>query len=181
MLAKLRTGNPKTCPTAIWVSDGGRIPMIEQDLARFIESPVMQIIGTAAEALKPEIGRGAGAWASGDRRRIHLVLSAWQWPATVANLKANGRVAVTFSRPADYVSYQVKGEARLRAAGPEEVQLSGRYLVEMVSTLMRLGIAAEMIAPWLSNRDPVLASIDVTDIFLQTPGAKAGTRLWSAA
>jgi len=154
--------------------------MIEEDLARFIESPVMQIIGTADEVLKPEIGRGAGAWASPDRRMIHVVLSAWQWPGTVANLKANGRVAVTFSRPADYVSYQVKGEATLRAAEAEEIDRSGRYLIGMVSTLMRLGIAAEIISPWLSNRDPVLASIAVSDIFLQTPGAKAGSRLWSA-
>ncbi|KSV88737.1 hypothetical protein N181_16180 [Sinorhizobium fredii USDA 205] len=157
------------------------MPMIEEDLASFIQSPVMQIVGTADEALKPEIGRGAGAWASADRRMVHLVMSAWQWPGTVANLKANRRVAVTFSRPADYVSYQVKGEATLRSAEPDEIDRSGRYLVDMVSTLMRLGIPAEMIAPWLSNRDPFLVSIEVSDIFLQTPGAKAGTRLWSAA
>lgn len=155
--------------------------MIEEDLARFVESPVMQIIGTADAALRPEIGRGAGAWASADRQSVHLVLSAWQWPGTVANLKANARVAVTFSRPVDYVTYQIKGEARLRAVVPEEIERSGRYLVDMVSSLMRLGIAAEIIAPWLSNRNPVLVSIAVSDIFLQTPGAKAGTRLWSAA
>ena len=155
--------------------------MIDENLARFIESPVMQIIGTADEALKPEIGRGAGAWASADRRVIHLVLSGWQWPGTVANLKTNGRVAITFSRPADYVSYQIKGEATLRAAQVEEIERSSRYLVDMVSTLMRLGVAAEIIAPWLSNRDALLVSIAVAEIFLQTPGALAGTRLWSAA
>ncbi len=155
--------------------------MIDEDLARFIESPVMQIIGTADTALRPEIGRGAGAWVSADRRSIHLVLSGWQWPATVINLRENGRAAVTFSRPADYVSYQIKGEATLRSAEPEEVERSGRYLVAMVSTLMRLGIAAEIIAPWLSNRNPLLVSIEASDIFLQTPGAKAGTRIWSAA
>ncbi|OAP36648.1 hypothetical protein AU381_19370 [Sinorhizobium glycinis] len=154
--------------------------MIEEDLASFIESPVMQIVGTADEALKPEIGRGAGAWASADRRRVFLVLSAWQWPGTVANLKANGRVAVTFARPADYVSYQVKGAATLQSAVADEIDRSARYLAEMVSTLMRLGIPAEVIAPWLSNRDPFLVGIEVSDIFLQTPGAKAGTRLWSA-
>ena len=154
--------------------------MIDVDLTNFIESPVMQIIGSADPARKPEIGRGAGAWASADRQRVELVFSVWQWPGTFSNLKANRSIAVTFARPNDYVSYQIKGNAALRRAEQQEIERSSRYLVEIVSTLMRLGLSAEIIAAWLSNRDPVLVSIDVSTIFIQTPGAKAGTRIWSA-
>lgn len=140
----------------------------------------MQIIGSADPARKPEIGRGAGAWASADRRRVELVFSTWQWPGTLSNLKSNGGIAITFARPSDYVSYQIKGNAALRNAEPQDVDRSARYLVEIVSTLMRLGLSAEVIAAWLSNRDPVLVSIEISAIFIQTPGAKAGTKIWSA-
>lgn len=49
---------------------------------------------------------------------------------------------MTFARPNDYVSYQIKGNAVLRKAEPQEVDRSARYLVEIVSTLMRLGTDA---------------------------------------
>ncbi|NKN37554.1 hypothetical protein HFC70_14470 [Agrobacterium sp. a22-2] len=153
--------------------------MFQEEIAHFVQSPVMQIIGTADDQRRPEIGRGAGGWVSMERGIVEMVVSAWQWPGTITNLRQNGRVAVTFSRPSDYESYQIKGDAILRPANAEEIERSSRYLVDIVSTLMRLGLSAEIISPWLSNRDPMLIAIQVSSIFVQTPGAKAGTRLWS--
>jgi hypothetical protein len=98
--------------------------MFDEVLAEFIESPVMQIVGSAGLARRPGIGRGVGAWISSERDLVHVVISSWQWPDTVTNLQANDRIAVTFSRPADYVSYQIKGRARLRLAEPDEVDRS---------------------------------------------------------
>jgi hypothetical protein len=154
--------------------------MIDVELAGFIEGQVMQVVGTAGASRKPEIGRGIGAW-SDDLKTIELVVSAWQWPQTVANLRDNSRIALTLARPTDYVSYQIKGTATVREATAVEIERSSRYMVSIVSTLMRLGMTPEMIAPWLTNREPVLAIIEPTSVFVQTPGAKAGSRVWSAA
>ncbi len=153
--------------------------MLDHELAAFIESPVMQIIGTADADNRPEVGRGVGAWPL-DGRRIAIVVSAWQWPGTVANLRENGMIAATFSRPSDYVTYQIKGRAEVRDAAAAEIERSERYMVAMVSALMRLGIAPDIIAPWLTHRDARLVTIDVASVFVQTPGAKAGSKLWSA-
>jgi hypothetical protein len=153
--------------------------MFGDEIAGFIESPVMQIIGSSNSARRPEIGRAVGAWVSSGDDTIDLVTSAWQWPETVANLRENGRIAVTFARPSDYVSYQLKGQATIRPAGPEEVERSSQYIVAIVSTQMRLGMLPELIMPVLSNRDPMLITMRVASVFVQTPGSRAGDRIWS--
>ena len=155
--------------------------MFQEDFAAFIESPVMQIIGSANAARKPEVARGAGTWASADRKSLFMVVSAWQWPQTVANFRDNSKAAATFTRPSDYVSYQVKGTAEMRPARPEEAERSARYMVEIVSIQMKLGLLPELIMPVLGNRDPMVITLRVASIFVQTPGAQAGTRIWSAA
>ncbi|SSC66983.1 pyridoxamine 5'-phosphate oxidase family protein [Ciceribacter selenitireducens] len=149
--------------------------MLDSELAAFIESPVMQIVGTADAARRPGIARGVGAWCTG-RGAVDLVLSAWQWPQTIANIEENGRIAVTFSRPSDYVTYQIKGMAILRPASPAEIERSAGYTVSIVSTLMRNGLLPEIIAPWLTARDAVVATIRISSVYVQTPGAQAGTK-----
>lgn len=149
--------------------------MLDSELAAFIESPVMQIVGTADAARRPGIARGVGAWCTG-RDAVDLVLSAWQWPQTIANIEENGRIAVTFSRPSDYVTYQIKGTASLRPASPAEIERSAGYTVSIVSTLMRNGLLPEIIAPWLTARDAVVATIRMSSVYVQTPGAQAGTK-----
>ncbi|CDZ34940.1 Hypothetical protein NGAL_HAMBI1145_25840 [Neorhizobium galegae bv. officinalis] len=153
--------------------------MFGDEIAGFIESPVMQIIGSSNATRRPEIGRAVGAWISTGSDRIDLVTSAWQWPETVANLRENGRIAVTFARPSDYVSYQLKGQATIRRAEPDEVERSSQYIVAIVSTQMRLGMLPELIMPVLSNRDPMLITMRVASVFVQTPGSRAGDRIWS--
>jgi hypothetical protein len=154
--------------------------MLDAELVAFIESPVMQIVGTANAARRPGIARGVGAWCAGGRDTVDLVLSAWQWPETVANIEESGRIAVTFSRPSDYVTYQIKGMATLRPADEGEIERSASYTVSIVSTLMRNGLLPEIIAPWLTTRDAVVATIAVSSVYVQTPGAQAGTKRASA-
>ncbi len=149
---------------------------MDRNLADFIESPVMQIVGTSGPSRQPEVARAAGAW-SENSNSLHLVVSAWQWPQTITNLRDNGRIAVTFARPSDYVSYQIKGVATLRAASGAERERSSRYVAAMISVLMKLGVMPEMASPWFTNKDPVLVAVEVASVFVQTPGARAGTRL----
>lgn len=150
--------------------------MLDAELAAFIESPVMQIVGTAGPTRRPEIARGVGAWRAGDRDTVNLILSAWQWPQTIANIEDNGHIAATFSRPSDYVTYQIKGTATLRPADEAEIERSAGYTVAIVSALMRNGLLPEIIAPWLTTHDAVVATIKVSAVYVQTPGAQAGAK-----
>jgi hypothetical protein len=149
---------------------------IDPDVAEFLESPVMIIVGTCGDGGRPAIGRAVGARVHGGGV-IELVVSAWQWPSTAANVRANGRIAATFARPSDYVSYQVKGAATLRAADAADLALSERYMTSIVAALALLGLERRLVAPWLTHRDAVVVLLAADTMFVQTPGKKAGQQV----
>ncbi|WP_274423839.1 hypothetical protein [Chelativorans sp. YIM 93263] len=149
---------------------------LDQDLANFMSSPVMIILGTSNDALQPEIGRAVGALVRLDGE-IELVLSAWQWPGTLSNVRANGRLSATFARPSDYVSYQVKGHAVVVPPTEEHRAGAAAYIESISAVLAELGLEREVSAPWLVNRDLAALSLSVDSVFVQTPGAKAGQML----
>lgn len=153
--------------------------LMEIDLKRFVASPVMIIIGTCDIAKSPTIGRGVGARVAGGDC-LEVLFSAWQWPQTTANLRENGRMAVTFARASDYVSYQLKGRAELLDAGAEDHDRSQRYAANMIAVLEGLGLDRKIVVPWLGDRELLVARMTVEEVYVQTPGPKAGTAVGAA-
>ena len=150
---------------------------IDAELAAFLESPVMIILGTGAEGV-PEIGRGLGASVDEGGEALHVMVSAWQWPETVANARANGRIAATFARPADYVAYQVKGRVDLIAPPTPALHACAmRYAASIAEALAELGQPPDRTAPWRSERDLMALRIRPEQVFVQTPGPRAGSLL----
>ena len=151
--------------------------LIDAELGAFLESPVMIVIGTGAKGAA-EIGRGLGAAVEDAGKTLHLVVSAWQWPETVAQARTTGRIAVTFARPADYVTYQVKGQVdRVAPLTPFLRACAERYASGIVQVLAGLGLPPELTAPWRSERDLVALHIRPGQVFVQTPGPHAGSPL----
>lgn len=150
---------------------------IDDALARFLVSPVMVIVGSRDAAHRAEIGRAVGVRAAAGESAFEIVISTWQWPDTVANLAAEGAAAVTFSRPGDYATYQLKGMAEVRPADDADRRLAARYIRDVTATLAELGLHPDVIAPWLCDRDLVTARVRLVAAFLQTPGAQAGAPL----
>jgi hypothetical protein len=151
--------------------------VIDAELVRFMESAVMIIVGTCDDALRPQIGRAVGAIAGEATRGVDLIVSNWQWPETIANVRRNGRVAVTFARPSDYVSYQVKGRATVIPASAAHRARAARYVEAMTATLVGNGLDARITTPWLVDREPAALRLAAEMMFVQTPGDKAGQRL----
>ncbi|WP_114853033.1 pyridoxamine 5'-phosphate oxidase family protein [Bosea caraganae] len=149
---------------------------IDAETARFLASPVMIILGTADSLGRPAIGRGLGCRFHTDGR-MELAFSRWQWPRTAADIAATGQLAATWARPSDYVSYQLKGRAELREAGPGERDAAQRYCSDVSGVLTGLGVAPEQVAHWLTTQDLVLARLTVTEAYIQTPGQRAGVAL----
>lgn len=147
---------------------------LSDEIQRFIASSVMIIIGTRDADNRPAIGRAVGARITG-QDTLEALVSAWQWPETVANLAANGQTAMTFARPTDYVSYQLKGVADLYAAAAADQALCRDYCSGMVRLFDGLGVAQVLAAPWLSDRELRVVRLSVREVYVQTPGSKAGT------
>jgi hypothetical protein len=150
---------------------------IDAALATFLESPVMIIVASCDDGLLPQIARAAGAVIDRAKGRVDLIVSGWQWPQTIINVGRNGRLAVTFARPADYVSYQLKGRAAVIPASVAHRQRAQHYIEAMIETFAGLGLDRAVAAPWLVDREPQVLRLAVETIFVQTPGEKAGSIL----
>jgi hypothetical protein len=151
--------------------------LIDQDLAVFMESPVMIILGSCDDSLQPQIGRAAGAIVDAQEGRVDLMVCAQEWPMTVVNVRQNGRLSATFARPGDYVSYQAKGRASVNAASDSQRTRSKDYIETMTSTLVALGLDRSVATPWFADRELLTLSLFIEAVFVQTPGEKAGQML----
>jgi hypothetical protein len=148
---------------------------ISTELARFLEGPVMIILGTADAEGRPAIGRAVGARVFVAQQRLELMVAGWQWPETLAHVAATGRLAATFSRPSDYETYQLKGSAGLREADEDDLRLAERYRAEVERVLAEQSLAPGMAAHWLISRDLAVVRLAVEEVYVQTPGPGAGT------
>lgn len=159
------------------MSPPARLPIVDAALAAFLQGEAMIIVGTHGEAGRPEIARAVGAtMAAPDLVTLHI--SQWQWPQTLADLRANGRIAATFSRPEDYVSHQIKGRVRhILPADPAQCAAAARYSRTMAAVLARLGVPPAVSTPWREVRDLAAVTMAVEEVFVQTPGPGAGRRL----
>lgn len=89
-------------------------------------------------------------------------------------MRDNGRAAITFARPHDYVTYQLKGAARIAEPDTQALALASRYIGGITEVLCQLGLQRRLIEPWLTQREAVAIRLDIESVFDQTPGSKAG-------
>jgi hypothetical protein len=150
---------------------------IDAALATFLEGPVMIIVASCDDRLLPQIARAAGAVIDRAKGRVDLIVSGWQWPQTITNVGRDSRLAVTFARPNDYVSYQLKGRAAVIPASAAHRQRAQHYIEAMIETFAGLGLDRAVAAPWLVDLEPQVLRLAVDTIFVQTPGEKAGSIL----
>lgn len=155
--------------------------LIPDDLAELFMGGVSILVGTRDAGLRPEATRGVGAIVHPDRDRLTVFLPVQASTRAVANLRDNGLIAVGFSNMLDHKTIQVKGKAEeIRPATDEERAVVTRYHAAFAEILYMVGIPRGT-----SGRFNVWPSVAVTfrvsDLFLQTPGPKAGERLGASA
>lgn len=152
--------------------------MIEADVASFIEGRVMILIATRNAAHRPMIGRATGARFDAESGRIALLVSASQWPDAVGAARPGLPIAATFVEPATYRAYQIKGPVvDQRPANAVERARGTRYVEDMLRTMGALGVTRLQLSSTLSDRDLVRISFLPRDVFVQTPGPRAGQRV----
>ena len=143
-------------------------------LLDFFTRPLMCILGAADATGRPAAGRGVGFDLLEDRETIDILFSGWQWPGLETAIAASGKLAATFVSPADYVTFQIKGSATLRATEPADLDHAARFVAAATGALVSLGVAPDMIAVWLTPREARVARLRISEIYVQTPGPLAG-------
>ena len=142
----------------------------------FFESGVSILVGTRNAENEPEPMRATGAVVSKDRQQLSLVVPEHN-ARSLANVEANGQIAVCFSRNLDNYSIQLKGDGAVARDGTEaDRAIAERYRVAYGELLFMVGFPRSLtsrINVWPAR----VVTFDVRDIFVQTPGPGAGARL----
>ncbi len=138
------------------------------------------VVGTRNAALLPESTRAVGSVVAPDGKHVTVFLPTAVSDRAIANIGDNGRVAIGYSSIGDHVSVQVKGRVvATRDANPDERDLIVRYIGAFAEALAMTGIpraTTRALNAWPAHA----VTVEVSDIFDQTPGVKAGDR-WSLA
>lgn len=150
---------------------------ISPELTELMESGVSILVGTRDAKLRPECVRAVGARIHAGGESLTVYLPEAVALRTLKNLDDNGQVAVTFSRPIDHRTIQVKGTCLgVRPAGEEDRLLQEDYLAALREQLQLVGlprVVTRRMRWWPS----VAVRVSVRELFQQTPGPQAGARL----
>lgn len=150
---------------------------VTADLLPFLESGVSILVGTRDEGFRPDCARAVGARIDPGGREATVFLPDEPAADTLANLAANGRVAVCFSRICDHRSVQLKGRVlRVQAAGPRDRAVIQRYRDAWMAALADVGMSPSVIAR-VRNEPCHAVRFRIESVFEQTPGPGAGEPL----
>jgi hypothetical protein len=153
------------------------LPLIRTELREFLESGVSVLVGTRNEAYLPDAMRGMGARVGPAEDEVTVFLPTATAAVALANLAANGRIAVCFSRAIDHRSLQIKGEAReVRPAAAAERGWIDRYRRLLVAAWSLVGVPPRVTLR-LGHWPATAVRIGVESWFEQTPGPGAGAPL----
>lgn len=152
--------------------------MIDRALAGFLEEGLAIHVATRDAALVPDGTRAAAIKAEEDGRHVTVyVPTATAKDRVLPNLEANGQIAVVLVRVRDERSCQLKGvfaDAR-QATGHEEPFVMEQW-DRFIQNIEQIGLPRAVTGHW--TMWPCLAvRFEVTSLFDQTPGPKAGAKL----
>ena len=151
--------------------------MIPQSIVDLLETGVSVMVGTRDASLMPECTRAWGIRVADDGGTVTVLLAEPFAGKTIDNLRENGQIAVTCTRPTDHITCQLKGRIRsIKRATSADQDLSRRWHREFMAELTAIGVPSKLSEAWIA--EPTLAvEIAVTEVFDQTPGPGAGRKV----
>ena len=154
--------------------------MIPGKIVRFLEHYAnLAFAGTRNAELVPSGHRVSGWRLDGDGHTLTALVSEQFTDHLVESLEANGEFALTVEEFPSHETYQFKGRYRThRPLQPEDHEVVDRIRERFAKSVRRVEPNAPDHVLKAFILPPVLAvEFDVREIFLQTPGPGAGTRL----
>lgn len=158
---------------------------ISAAFATFLEGGMSINVAARDARNLPSIARALGCRFSLDRRRLTVFLSRAQAAAVLADVRANGAVAVVFVEPSTHKSWQFKGgDAREEPLARGDAGRIRSYVETFVRDVTPLGHPPDLIrllfaGPRETPPPDDWAAVTFTPaaVFTQTPGQAAGKPL----
>jgi len=155
---------------------------IGPEQGELLEGHVSMIVGSRDAQLRPHVTRALGCRLEDDRRLATVLLPRDAGAQVLADLQANGRIAVVASQPTTNRRLQIKGsDATLRPCSARDEALADGHLAGFIEEIGRLGFGPEVARTIHGHASGMIAvAFTVTEAFEQTPGPQAGTPLNAA-
>ncbi|MDF0674800.1 MAG: hypothetical protein P0120_10765 [Nitrospira sp.] len=151
--------------------------MIPDWVVTLLQTGFSVMVGTRNESLMPECTRAWGMHVAADRVSLTLFLAETFAGKTLDNLRDNGMIAVTCTRPTDHITCQLKGQVRsIKPVTSAQRELSRRWHRDFTAELTAVGVSSTLAEGWIVE-PTVAVEIAVTDVFDQTPGPGAGKKI----
>ncbi len=148
--------------------------VLDDEVAAVVRAGVPIVIGTCDADNRPSVTRGWAASVEDGGATVALFVSRAQSETTLVDLETNGRIAVTFSRPRDYLTFQLKGTCtHIGDADEADVLRVERYWDALVQSLGEIGVP-ERLSRGMWCEGLVRVAFRVEHCYRQTPGPKAG-------
>jgi hypothetical protein len=154
--------------------------MIPDRVVEMLTGPSFVQIGTRDENLRPAHTYAVGAIVNEDRQTVTVLVPTARAARILPHLQANGRIALGIAQ-ASHEAYQLKGTyLATRPADADDLARQEAYRRELLADALRAGFPEEIARP-LTQGFAYTPSVAITfraeEVFLQTPGPGAGTRL----
>jgi len=154
--------------------------VIPGKILRFLEQRAnVGFAGTRDVGLTPHGHRVSGWRVGADERTLTVLVPEGFTTGLVESLRENGQMAVTIEEFPSHETYQFKGSyLRHRAADDADQEVAGRVRQRFVRSVRPIYPGAPEAALQAFVQPAAVAiDVDVREIFLQTPGPGAGSRL----
>jgi hypothetical protein len=154
--------------------------MIPDRIIEMIHGPSYLQLGTRDDTLRPAHTAAVGGRVHDDRRTVTVFVPSERVERIVAHLESNGRVALGIGQ-ASHEAYQVKGTyLSRRPTDADDVARQEAYRKALLADALNAGYPEEIARPFTQGfayAPGVAITFRAEEVFLQTPGPDAGSRL----
>ena len=151
--------------------------MFDDDRKTFLESGCSLILGTVLPDGEPHAGRGWGLTVLPDPARVRLLLDV-EDTTTNDCAAGGGAVAITAASVRTLRSLQLKGRVlSVETASLDDAARAARYCEAFFSDIEETDGFGREITQRLVPIGYLACTVEVDDLFDQTPGPAAGARL----
>jgi hypothetical protein len=151
--------------------------MSDEHIQACLKGGTSVLVGSVSRDGLPSCCRGIAIRMSDDLATATVYVPLATSQDAIADIAVTHRIAVGVSRPIDNISIQIKGTTTAaRLADDDEAVFVRRRLDELADRLDAIGLPRETV--WRLTCWPAYAiEVHVEEIYEQTPGPRAGSRL----
>lgn len=148
-----------------------------RELRSKLEPGVGMALATCSGGLVPELTDVLGFDWPADSAYFTVFMNSAESHQALQNLSQNNRAAVSLARPCNYFAVQIKGRVKeIRSMMESEFERAQHCFDSYRQELLLIGMRAEAAAALIMRPDTAI-EIEITDLFIQTPGPDAGLRM----